>query len=125
MQILNVKAQNTAIKYEDSKNETILTLSTNSFFQFQNLKGLIKEYSRGKWMYDNVKKQYILTEIGYSTLDENSFISQKAPKFPYKSATRTTILQIEDQKLNIIHQEIEPKEAIFENDLKADFFIKK
>jgi len=123
LQILHLKAQNKSITYKDLNNQTFLSLSNNAYFQFQNLKGLIKEYSKGKWTYDSLKKQYHLTEIGYSTLNENRFISQKAPKFPYKTATRTTIFAIEDQKLKFIHQEIEPKDAVFQNAFQGDFFI--
>jgi len=121
LNIYPIFAQNSV--YSNQKEETKLVLTENNFFQFQNLKGLIKEYNRGEWSKNG--NQIILKESAHSEKNSNQHSIRKVPKFDYTTAKRTTIYNIVANQLVFVEQKIEPAQARFLSPLFGDFNLEK
>lgn len=111
-------AQNDLEIYNNHKSK--LWLSNNQFFQYQMYDGLFFKYLRGDWKKEN--NHLILTESYHSEKSENLHHIRKAPKFDYTTAKRITTFKIKGNKLILVNQEIQPKDAQFQADFEKNFF---
>lgn len=114
-------AQNEKKSYSNTAQQTVLNLTDNNYFSYQDLSGLIKNYTRGEWKQE--KYQIILTETFHSPIAENDYSIKKAPKFDYKTGTKRSIFKIDENQLILISEETEPENAIFPVKLSEIFIL--
>ena len=117
-----VAAQSKKKSYVNTQQQTILKLNDNNYFNYQDLSGLIKNYTRGEWKQEN--NQLVLIEKFYSDKNINDYSIRKAPKFDYTIGKRISFFKIDGNQLILVNQEIYPEHAIFPAKLSGTLTLK-